>query len=193
MRLRRYCNGNKCIADLRGVPFAGCAGHRFHLAACNILENYENTLSFSNALMSKLKGLLLGAKLWKITHFVPCTRNHTRRSSTFEMLVRYFELKDMLLQLESGEVAWLCLSSAVNRRDKHFLDVFRDLESVIRTLQKSVSTLADVWGLFDGHWHPSFDRGSPVINSDDCLQPAVWVYSCENSARKRSFVKPWEV
>ena len=30
------CNANKCIAYLRGVPFVGCASHRFNLAVCDI-------------------------------------------------------------------------------------------------------------------------------------------------------------
>lgn len=45
--------------------------------------------------------------------------------------------------------------------------------------------------LRSGYLYPSFHRVSPVISSEDYTQPAVWGRSCENSARTRSFVKPW--
>lgn len=129
------CYANKCIADLACVPFLGCAGHRFNLTVRDILEDYENTLSSINGLMSKRKRHLQGAELWKSTHSIPRTSNHTRWSCTFEILLRYFDLKDTLPWLESEKVDELFFTATANRRARHLLAVLRDLESVTKTFQ----------------------------------------------------------
>eukprot|EP00171_Calliarthron_tuberculosum_P022692 IDg22692t1 len=67
---------NKTVNNV--VCLIGCASHRFNLAVNGILKDHEDFLSTINALMGKLKGLLLGAKLRDLTQLVPRSRNITR-------------------------------------------------------------------------------------------------------------------
>ena len=63
------CNTNKALSSKTKKPLIGRSTHRFDLAMRNILANC------ANALIVKLRGLLLGAKLKKLTHIKSKTRN----------------------------------------------------------------------------------------------------------------------
>lgn len=84
--VRHNCNANNCVADFWGAPFMKSASHSFNLAVRDVLKGYENTLFSINALISKLMGLLVGAKFRRTTQLVPRTPNHTQRSSNFQTL-----------------------------------------------------------------------------------------------------------
>lgn len=130
------------------------------------------------------------------------TRNHTRWSSTFEKLLRYFELKGILPKLKSEEVDGLCLTAAANRRANHLLDVLCDLKSVTIPLQRSGTMLADVRGLINAviDIHPSIEsRLSPTatIIHSPLLETAAAKVQLRNShslsCGKRSVMKPLQL
>jgi hypothetical protein len=87
---------NKSLSDLLGIPFIGCASHRFNLACKRYLIPYEETLQNINTLMVSLRTIKKAGKLRKATNLEPIKRNVTRWSSTYSMLKRFFELKPFL-------------------------------------------------------------------------------------------------
>lgn len=88
--------GNSCIFQNIEIPLVGCASHRLNLAVKEYLEPYEPQLSKVDNLMKKLKTIKYAALLEKKTELRPVSRNVTRWSSTYNMLKRYFEIKDYL-------------------------------------------------------------------------------------------------
>jgi hypothetical protein len=83
---------NTRLSDLLGIPFIGCASHRFNLACKRYLMPYEETLQNINTLMIALRSIKKAGKLRKATDLEPIKRNVTRWSSTYSMLKRFFEL-----------------------------------------------------------------------------------------------------
>lgn len=79
------CNTNKALANRIEKQLIGCASRRY-----NVVDNHIETV---NEIMKKLKTLNAAAKLRKRTPLRARTRNETRWSSTFEMLLRYRKLK----------------------------------------------------------------------------------------------------
>eukprot|EP00171_Calliarthron_tuberculosum_P001888 IDg1888t1 len=143
------CATNKAIANNVEIPFIGCASHRYNLAVQILLMDEAVVLEKVHTLMSKLKTLTLGAKLFKLTNLKSKTRNATRWSSTYEMLRRYQRIRDCLQKLDSLDVDRLCLTSADNRRVDSLMCQLDDLESVTKALQDDSTTMSDVRGLFD--------------------------------------------
>ena len=80
---------NSRIAEMLGVPFIGCASHKYNLAAQNYLSESENLIGKVQDLMSTLAGSIKKAgKMRQKTMLEPIIRNKTRWSSTFKMLSR---------------------------------------------------------------------------------------------------------
>ena len=140
---------NKSIANKACRPLTGCASHRFNLAVQRIMGKEEELREKINRLMSKLKKLLSGAKLFQLTPLRPITRNTTRWISTFDMISRYVRLREFLVDLASSDIDDLCLNSSQNRRVDSLLVRLQDLESVSKSLQKKSATIAEVRVLFD--------------------------------------------
>lgn len=90
------CITKRAIAFRYSQLLIGCASHQFNLAVVDILGAEEQLACKINMTMSKLKNLLLTAKLRKFTHLAAKTRNITRCISTFEILIRYQRLKEFL-------------------------------------------------------------------------------------------------
>lgn len=143
------CNTNKAVANNASVPLVGCASHRFNLAVQDILREEETCIAKIHSIMVKLRTLLLSAKLLKLTPLRPKTRNATRWSSAFDMLVRYDRLREFLSELDSAEIDNLSLTTAENRRVDSLLLKLKDLESVTKALQYENTSIGDVRGLFD--------------------------------------------
>ena len=64
--------------------------------------------------MIKIRGLLLAAKIKKLTEKKARIRNATRWSSTFETLKRHTELRDYLPTLQYDEIATILLTPSEN-------------------------------------------------------------------------------
>ncbi|MEY3452260.1 MAG: hypothetical protein RL711_2088 [Bacteroidota bacterium] len=54
---------NTRLSDLLGIPFIGCASHRFNLACKKYLLTYEQELSKINSLMVTLRNVKQAGKL----------------------------------------------------------------------------------------------------------------------------------
>lgn len=116
-------------------PSIGSASLRFDLAAQMLLEEEESLLTRINVLMSKLKTLLLGAKLLKLFQLHAKTHYATQWISTFEMVLCDQQLRDYLPKLESDDIDNICPTSAENRCIDLLMTQLKDLESVKKALK----------------------------------------------------------
>ena len=80
---------NKSFARNLGIPFIGCASHRFNLAVKDILEDNQLIISKVQSIMRKLSYQIPAANLRQFTHLRAVLNNETRWSSTYQMLKRY--------------------------------------------------------------------------------------------------------
>jgi hypothetical protein len=91
------CNLMKAVASRIGVPLIGYASHRFNLAVQSYLDlNYELIILKVKDLMKKLNTLKERGKLRKKNQSFPILYNATRWSGKFNMIKRYFDLKNFL-------------------------------------------------------------------------------------------------
>lgn len=97
-------NVNPATARLLGCSFIGCASHRFNLAVKEYMLTYEEKLDDIQSLMKKLLNLKIAGALRRKTDLKPVIRNVTRWSSTYSMLKRFLQLKDILVSLNHPEV-----------------------------------------------------------------------------------------
>jgi len=140
---------NTCLSDLLGVPFIGCASHRFNLACKKYLEEYEESLSKISRLMLTLRNVKQAGKLRTKTKLSAVLRNDTRWSSTFQMLKRFFEIKDFI---DTSDRA-LAVNLPSGLEVVTLQEVMKDLEefeSATKLLQDSNRTLLEVRAIFDG-------------------------------------------
>ena len=91
-------NTNPATAMKLGVPFIGCASHRFNLAVQSYLHTYDDVISSIHNLMKTLSNIKKAGKLRLKTHLEPVTNNVTRWSSTFSMVERFYQLREHLDQ-----------------------------------------------------------------------------------------------
>ena len=140
---------NKSISTKVGVPLVGCKSHRYNLLVRSVIAGDIKIVSKVNRLMSKLRTLLLSAKLRKLTTLRPKIRNETRWSSPFEMLPRYFQLLEYLPKLNSPEVKELQPTVSENRRVDALVTRLSDLDEVTKNLQCDSTRLSDVRALLD--------------------------------------------
>lgn len=143
------CSTNQSLATKANSYFIGCASHRFNLAMKEFFSSYEDQINKINAIMTKLKQLIPAAKLRSFTHLKAKTKNATRWSSTFAMILRYTQIKEFLPRLEINEIDDFILSAKENRDIDSLLEELKDLESVSKTLQDDSTTMSDVRSLFD--------------------------------------------
>ena len=143
------CNTNRAMSSSAGVPLIGCANHRFNLAAKEIVSEDEDLLVRINSVMLKLKNLVFAAKLRKLTPLAAKTRNATRWSSTFQMMLRYQRIREFVPTLDSEELDDLMLLSSESRRLDAMVDQLKNVESVTKTLQDTATTMSDVRDMFD--------------------------------------------
>jgi hypothetical protein len=139
---------NKKLSDLLGVPFVGCASHRFNLACQKYLEPHEVVLKQINSLMGVLRNIKQAGKLRKKTHLEPVKRNVTRWSSTFEMVTRFFELRPYIEESDPELAQYLPSSVQVLTLQK-LLESLKKMEAVTKKLQGETCTLSDVRAIFD--------------------------------------------
>jgi hypothetical protein len=141
--------GDNCTTDLSfagkaNTYFIGCASHRFNLAMKFYFEEHKGMLKKINDIMSRLKNLIPAAKLRAHTHLKAKTRNLTRWSSTFEMVLCYTKMFDVLPLLEINEIDDMLLSIRENRDIDSMIKELKDIESVSKALQMDTVTMASV-------------------------------------------------
>ena len=99
--------------------------------------------------MVKLGGLLLSARLSKLTAFKPKTRNVTRWSSTYGMLTRYVQIRELLPLLNSDTIHYLLLAASENRHIDSIISSLQPLNSVTKQLKDDNITVSDCRTFFD--------------------------------------------
>ena len=140
---------NKLLASSMGASFIGCASHRFNLAMKDMIANYEEHIEKVQIIMKKLRSLIPAAKLRKHTKLTAVVRHQIRWSSTFQMLVRYQELREYIPLLHLPEVSSLALSQSENALIDALVLRLKDLESVCKQLQREHTSVSDTRALFD--------------------------------------------
>ncbi len=139
---------NKKLADLLQVPFIGCASHRFNLACKTYLEPFELSLMKINELMKTLGNIKQAGKLRKKTDLEPIKRNATRWSSTYEMLKRFFEIKEFIDD-EDEQLACHLPSGLQLLSLQKLLQDLKQFEDITKELQKAAVSLSHVRAIFD--------------------------------------------
>jgi hypothetical protein len=163
------CATNKKIATDIGVPLIGCNSHRLNLAvrrwlgidrvSCKrteIQNRRSELISKLQVLMSKLKTIKGKAKLREYTDFVATKPNDTRWNGNYEMVKRYLQFKDVLLEIANDgssigrEIASILPSTVDNIDITNLFTPLSHFHSVSLILQKEDGiNLADVRLLFD--------------------------------------------
>lgn len=148
------CNVNQYLGDHGGIPFIGCASHRFNLGVKLFLKAERNLLDKANELMRKLTSIKGRAALKKKTHLHAKIRNDTRWSSTYEILDRCVKLLPAIRSLDPQigvrcGVQELVLSIRDGIAAEALLEDMKKLQSVTLELQKEDLTMEQVRTLFD--------------------------------------------
>ena len=142
-------NTNPATANLLGVPFIGCASHRFNLAVQEYLLIYEDILCDINELMKKLSCHKMAGKLRQKIHLESVTRNKTRWSSTYEMITRFYRLKDAIIDLKDDSLSECTPDGRDLLKLDKILGHLQEFQEVTKELQKENITMADVRLIFD--------------------------------------------
>jgi hypothetical protein len=155
---------NTCLSDLLEVPFIGCASHRFNLACKKYLKEYEESLSKISRLMVTLRNVKQAGKLRTKTKLSPVLRNDTRWSSTYQMLKRFFELKDFIDASDRAMVVNLPTGLEIITLQEVMKNL-EEFETATKLLQDNKRTLLEVRAIFDGllESYPEMDH---YISSD---------------------------
>jgi hypothetical protein len=176
---------NTCLADLLEIPMIGCASHRFNLACKAYLEKYERTLSKINSLMATLRNVKQAGKLRTRTPLEPVTRNATRWSSTHNMLLRFFRIREFLDDTDADLVYNMPTPLEVNELTLAMADL-AEFESTTKLLQDQQRSLSEVRVIFNAMLsnYPEMERhiseGGAIVHSPDFenglvkLQDELW-------------------
>jgi len=141
-------NTNPATATKLGVPFIGCASHRFNLAVQSYLDTYDEITSSINTLMKTLSNIKKAGKLRLKTNLEPVTKNVTRWSSTYSMVERFFQLKTHLDETDLDLLQHIPSGPRLVKLESLRKDL-KTFEKVTKRLQLADLSLLDVRLLFD--------------------------------------------
>ncbi|KAE9341381.1 hypothetical protein PF008_g10647 [Phytophthora fragariae] len=147
-----HASVNGAIARKARVPMIGCASHRLNLALKEFLVPHAELLDKLHKLMAKLNTIKNRHRLRELGGLMPVFNNATRWSSTFMMVDRYVERRNIIRSMEQLDEGLVDLLPTP-REDAHLTDLYghlKNFESVNKRLQTEYGlTLADVRLLFD--------------------------------------------
>ncbi|KAF0719906.1 Aste57867_703 [Aphanomyces stellatus] len=164
---------SKHMAKVTGLPFVGCAAHRFNTAVhAMIQEEYKDDVAAVHKLMRALTGLNFIYPLRRLTDFRPLLHHPNRWPSTYDMLQRYFELMPALIQMPPDLQRMIPSNDQGMNLDELYED-FKWLSAVPTFLAGSKATMATVRRVFDKviHRYPSMKNflapDSPIVPSTE--------------------------
>lgn len=102
----------------------------------HVIYQEEAVIAKIQAIMTKLKTLLLAAKMLELNSISAKTLKVTRWSSTGDMILRYERIKDEPPKLNLREIDALSLSTPEKMTVEALLMRLKDLKSVTMTLQR---------------------------------------------------------
>ncbi|KAH9108130.1 hypothetical protein AeMF1_016643 [Aphanomyces euteiches] len=145
------------VAKLLQCPFIGCASHRLavHIKKALAVPNEDNddtpqnSINKVNRLMTKLKSANKAGALRYETHLKPVIRNVTRWSSTFAMIQRYNQLRDLIDRRDKELIPFL-LTPNEDDEIELWEASLRRVNDITIALQSDKTTLFDARALLDG-------------------------------------------
>lgn len=165
------CATNRSLSRLFSCSFVGCASHRFNLAVKDLLLPHKDIILKVAEMMKKLRAPLKRAILRKFTDLTPIVCNVTRWSSTYDMLKRFLELRDVLPQLHIAELDDLMPVRRETQQLELLCSTLSELDSVTKCLQRDNTTMAEVRALFDTvieHYPAMKSRLGPTAEIVEC-------------------------
>jgi hypothetical protein len=150
-------NTNPATADLLGVPFIGCASHRFNLAVQKYLEPNQKIIVNIHQIMILLSNLKKAGRLRQLTHLEPVSMNTTRWSSKYKMMERYFRLEEYIKKMDDDELNLLIPSGRELSDLKCIKKELAEFNQITLKLQDPDISMLDVRLIFDEviKTHPS--------------------------------------
>jgi hypothetical protein len=150
-------NTNPATADLLGVPFIGCASHRFNLAVQKYLEPNQKIIVNIHQIMILLSNLKKAGRLRQFTHLEPVSMNKTRWSSKYKMMERYFRLEEYIKKMDDDELNLLIPSGRDLSDLKCIKKELAEFNQITLKLQDPDISILDVRLIFDEviKTHPS--------------------------------------
>ena len=150
-------NTNPATADLLGVPFIGCASHRFNLAVQKYLEPNQKIIVNIHQIMILLSNLKKAGRLRQLTHLEPLSMNTTRWSSKYKMMERYFRLEEYIKKMDDDELNLLIPSGRELSDLKCIKKELAEFNQITLKLQDPDISMLDVRLIFDEviKTHPS--------------------------------------
>jgi hypothetical protein len=145
-------NTMPALARRLGCPMIGCASHKLNLAVKRSLSALDPIIDKIDEIMKKMKTIKLRGLLRTITDIAPESRNRTRWSSTYKMVMKYQKLREVLVQIASqdDEVAALMLTQVEQNLVEELIGGLHDLQSCTLELQTGNGcNLAEVRTIFD--------------------------------------------
>lgn len=142
-------NTNPATADLLGVPFIGCASHRFNIAVQKYLEGKQKIIANINQIMLLLSNLKKAGRLRQLTDLEPVSMNTTRWSSKYRMIERYFRLEEYIKKMDDDELNMLIPSGRELSDLKNIKKELAELNEITLKLQDPNISMLDVRLIFD--------------------------------------------
>lgn len=144
------CSTNRCFTRRVGPLFVGCYSHRYNLAMKDVISLSLPEVGHVRELMRKLSYQIPAARLRRLTHLKAKIDNDTRWSSTYEMLKRYIDIKDVLPELGMPEIDDLLLIEEDHIQVVSTCKKLEDIDSITKKLQDPTISISDTRALFDG-------------------------------------------
>ncbi|KAH9103354.1 hypothetical protein AeMF1_020284 [Aphanomyces euteiches] len=114
-----------------------------------MLWSWEPLLTKVNTLMTKLSYTVPAGKLSKFTNLKPKRRNSTRWSSSYEMIIRYIEIKGFIRMVADDYPDWELLHRKQDDELIALAGKLGELDKVTKELQSDSMCLAKVRSIFD--------------------------------------------
>ena len=143
---------NKALANLCDFPLLGCNFHRFNLADVELFKKHIHVIDKIILLMGKLKSLKLSGKLREVTYLRPVQKKETRCLSCYQMLERFFQLKEFLVDgtFATEKVILDYLPSPLEILEiQSLLSTMKNFQSVTLALHRETVCMADVKNIFE--------------------------------------------
>lgn len=127
-------NTNHAVVCRVGPTFVGYHSHRFHLAARNVINEFNDVTVKEYTIMRKLSFQIPAAKFHQLTLLRPKLSNRTRWSFVYEMVKRCLFNRPFIIKIELEKVQALLLTSDDDAEISRLMGSLEKLKSVTKAL-----------------------------------------------------------